>query len=107
MVTQYIETRPILELCEQATRRPGAPVSQMWWEQAGIDLKGAWKHAAVSATILETESEKESDGEPTGAAGGGMEEIQGASGSSRAGRRMIEPRYLTGHESRREQSSIP
>ena len=32
MVAHYIATRPILDLCERATRRPGARVSQLWWE---------------------------------------------------------------------------
>ena len=53
-VAQYIVTRPILDLCDQATRRPGALVSQRWWEQAGIDLEMARKQAAVSATRSET-----------------------------------------------------
>ena len=39
-VAQYIATRPILDLCKRATRRPGARVSRRWWEQAGIDLEG-------------------------------------------------------------------
>ena len=30
-VTQFIVTRPILDLCEQATRRPGVWVSRRWW----------------------------------------------------------------------------
>ena len=34
---QFIATRPILDLCEQATRRPGSRVSWRWWEQTGID----------------------------------------------------------------------
>ena len=29
MVTQYITTRPVLDLCERATWRPGARVSQL------------------------------------------------------------------------------
>ena len=37
-VAQYIATRPILYLCEQATQRPGMQVYQRWWEQTGIDL---------------------------------------------------------------------
>ena len=78
---QYIATRTILDLCDQATRWPGAQVSRRWWEQAGTDLEGAWKQVAVSATRLETESEEELDGEPTGPAGGGEEDSQGASGS--------------------------
>ena len=40
-VAQYIATLPIMDLCEQATRRPGARVSRQWWEQTGIDLKVA------------------------------------------------------------------
>ena len=31
-VTQYIATRPILDLCERVARRPGAWVSRRWWE---------------------------------------------------------------------------
>ena len=42
-VAQYIATRPILYLCKQATRRPGARVSRWWWEQTGIYLEGAQK----------------------------------------------------------------
>ena len=38
---QYIATRPILDLCEQATQRLGARVSRRWWEQEGIDLDTA------------------------------------------------------------------
>ena len=105
-VAQYIAMRTILDLCNQATRRPGARVSWRWWEQAGIDLEGARKQAAVSVTRLETDSEEELDGETTREAGGGEEEYQGASGSSGAGRRIIEPRTLTGQESQREQRSI-
>ena len=39
-VEQYIATQPILDLCERATRRPGARVSWRWWGKAGIDLEG-------------------------------------------------------------------
>ena len=45
-VVEFIATRPILDLCERSTRRPGARVSWIWWEQAGIDLVGANKRAA-------------------------------------------------------------
>ena len=41
MVAQFIATRPILDLCEKAIRRPGARVPRKWWEQTGIDWKGA------------------------------------------------------------------
>ena len=56
-VAQYIAMRPILDLCERATWRTGARLSQRWWEQAGIDLEGAKKQAVESTTISGTESE--------------------------------------------------
>ena len=98
-VAQYIATRLILDLCEKATRGPGARVSRRWWDQAGIDLEGARKQAADSTTRWETESEEESDKETNGVAGG-EEESQGASGSSGVGRRTDErsPRLATGRE---------
>ena len=37
MVAQFNTTRPILDLCEKAVRRPGAQVPRRWWEQTGID----------------------------------------------------------------------
>ena len=40
-VTQYIATQPIMDLCEQATQRLGARVSQQWWEKEVIDLEKA------------------------------------------------------------------
>ena len=69
-VAQYIVTRPILDLCEQAIRRPGARVSRRWWDQAGIDLEGAKKRAAETTTRSETDSEEESDVESNGDSGG-------------------------------------
>ena len=71
-VTQFIATRPILDLCEQATRRPGARVSRRWWKQTDIYLKEARGEAAAAAAETETEidSEAESEDEPEGAAGG-------------------------------------
>ena len=73
-VAQFIATRPILDLCKQATRRPGARVSLWWWEQTGIDLKGAREKAAAAAAETETEADLESEDEPDGDAGGGGEE---------------------------------
>ena len=55
-VAQFIATRPILDLCEQATRRPGPQVSRRWWEKTGIDLKGAREKAAAAAAEPETEA---------------------------------------------------
>ena len=83
MVAQYIAMQEILDLCERATRRPGARVSQRWWEQDGIDLEGAKKQASETTTILEPDSEEESDVELNGDSGVEVES-QGASGSSGA-----------------------
>ena len=82
-VAQFISTQPILDLCEQATRRPGARVSRRWWEQTGIDLKGAQEKAEAEAAETETEADSDSEDDPEGSAGGrGEEESQGASGYS-------------------------
>ena len=35
-VAQYIDTQPLLDLCEGATQRMGARVTLRWWEQLGI-----------------------------------------------------------------------
>ena len=55
-----------MDLWEQATQRPGAWVSRWWWEQTGIDLKGAREKAAAAATEPKTEadSDLESEYEP-------------------------------------------
>ena len=58
-------------------------MSRRWWEQAGIDLKGAKKRAAETMIRSETDSEEESDVESNGDSGG-EEESQGASGLSGA-----------------------
>ena len=82
-MSQYIATRPILDLCKQVTQRTGARVPQQWWEQTGIDLKGAREKAAAAAA--EAEMESESEDEPDGAAReGGKKESHGASVSSGA-----------------------
>ena len=67
---QYIATRPILDLCERSTWRPGARVSRRWWEQARIYLEGAKKRVTEAATDSEWESDL------------GREESSGESGSS-------------------------
>ena len=54
-VAQFIETRPILDLCEKFTQRPGARVSRRWWEQARKDLEGAKKRAAEAAADSESD----------------------------------------------------
>ena len=54
-VAQYIATRLILDLCERSVMSPGARVYRRWWEQAGLDLEGAKKKAAVAAAELDRE----------------------------------------------------
>ena len=58
-VAQFIATRPILDLCEGAVRRPGVQVLRIWWEQTGIDWKGEREKASAmeeeAAEAAETE----------------------------------------------------
>ena len=88
-VAQYIAKRPILDLSERSDQRPGVRVSRRWWEQAGIDLDGAKKRAAEIATVLESETDSESESDP-----GRYEESSGASWSSGAGRKS-DPHIMT------------
>ena len=44
---KYIATRPIMDLYEQSDWRPGAWVSQQWWEQGGLYLEKVKKRAAA------------------------------------------------------------
>ena len=57
-VSQYIATRPILDLCEWAAQRPGVRVSWWWWEQDGLDLEKTKKRA-----LVEYDGEEEIDEE--------------------------------------------
>ena len=50
MVAQYIATRPILDLCPEAERCPGARVAKRWWEQEGLSLAGAQEAAEAGGT---------------------------------------------------------
>ena len=47
MVTQYISTRPILDLCKAEERNRGERLGLRWWENSGIDLEGARKMVVV------------------------------------------------------------
>ena len=47
-VAQYIKALLILDLCEEALRRPGMCVSKRWWEQEGLDLERAQSVSEVS-----------------------------------------------------------
>ena len=46
-VSQYIDTRSLLDLCEVSERAPGARVGMQWWDQEGINMAGARKAAEV------------------------------------------------------------
>ena len=47
-ITQYIMTRPILELCLEAERRTGVRVAKIWWDKGELDLEGAWETAKTA-----------------------------------------------------------
>ena len=86
--------RTILDLCEKATRRPGARLAWRWWEQTGIDCKGERERAAATATEpgMEAFTDSESEDAMDRAVGGTWEEASlGASVSSGAGRKMTKP----------------
>ena len=53
-VSQFIATRPIMDLCKGSVRRPGARFPRRWWEQTGIDWKGAKEKAAATEEAAET-----------------------------------------------------
>ena len=96
-VAQFIATRPILDLCEGAVRRPGARVPRRWQEQTGIDWQGSKEKAAAKEDEAAEAAEPKltgSDSEPEADTPGGSpcgtrkEASLGASGSSGAGRRI-------------------
>ena len=64
-VVQYIATRPIQNLCEEAVRRPGTRLYKRWCEQEGLDLEGA------RATEKESDEGdmEDADGEADGVSG--------------------------------------
>ena len=39
-VAQFIATRPIMDLCMAAERRPESRVANRWWEKDGLYLEG-------------------------------------------------------------------
>ena len=60
MVKQFIDTRSLLDLCEETNRKQRARVGMRQWYQTGIDLAGARE---TKATTAETdEDEREIDG---------------------------------------------
>ena len=76
-VAQYIETRPILDLCVRVTQRLGERVSQQWWDQDGIDLVKAKSRAAETKTA-DLESEVDSEERRGGVSESSGEEWSGA-----------------------------
>ena len=64
MISQYIATQPILDLCERSDRRPMARVSQRWWEQEGLDLEGAKKRTEAAAESDREETIGKEEGIP-------------------------------------------
>ena len=46
---QYIDTRPLLDLCEAAERNQGERGGMRWWKQLGIDLEGARETSETEA----------------------------------------------------------
>ena len=58
MVTQFIATWSLLDLCEVTERKTGARVVMRWWEHAVLDLVGARESAAAAAEAYEERMEK-------------------------------------------------
>ena len=58
-VTQFIVTRPIMDLCLVAERRPGSRVTKRWWEQDGLGVEGIRTAAREEEQI---EGEDDTDG---------------------------------------------
>ena len=50
-VTDYIATRPILDLCKAAERKRGTWVGIRWWEQEGLELAGERETTAAAAEV--------------------------------------------------------
>ena len=103
-VTQYIATRPILDLYEQAMQRVGVRVSRRWWDQEEIELKAAKERTAeaiatASESESESESELESEAEVEAESEVGGEEISASSGVSGPSRveRSEDPWETKGH----------
>ena len=61
-LAQYIATRPMIDLCLAAKRRPWPRVAIRWWEQEGLDFEGMW---TVDREAEEKEGAEETDGTET------------------------------------------
>ena len=58
IVTQFIVTRPIMDLCLVEEQRPGPRISMQWWEQDGVDVEEMW---TVAQEEERTKGEEETD----------------------------------------------
>ena len=77
---QYIETRPLLDLCERSKRRGGARVSRRWWDKKGIYWETAKARVAETDSKLETDTEeKEARITSSGVSGSSWAEWSGES----------------------------
>ena len=55
---QYIATRPILDLCEETVRMPGAWVAKRWGKQEVLDISIARAVASTSGGDGDREEEE-------------------------------------------------
>ena len=62
-VAQYIATRPLLDLCEEARARKGARVPMRWWNQTGIYWEAAKTKGGGGETDSTSGSGSSTDGE--------------------------------------------
>ena len=62
-VAQYIATRPLLDLCEEARAREGTRVPMRWWNQTGIDWEAAKTRGGGGETDSTSRSGSSTDGE--------------------------------------------
>ena len=71
-VAQYIDTQPLLDLCEGETHREGARVTLRWWAQSGID----WEKAKAKETETESASDSGTDTEGGGGGAGNRKQVK-------------------------------
>ena len=60
---QYIVTRPLLDLCNEARAREGTRVPLRWWNQTGIDWEAAKAREGGGDTDSTSGSGSSTDGE--------------------------------------------
>ena len=78
-VAQYIATRPLLDLSEEALAREGTRVPLRWWNQTGIDWEaakaGGWETDSTSRSGSSTDreevrhEEREAESQASGSSG--------------------------------------